>query len=327
MGSFSIQERKTILSKIFNNKGLATLTIVLIVVAVVVVVGGAIVGVAGYNAYQDKKQQEAQNASLKAIDDARNDSFNKYNERINQIVTSLNVEKDGTSSIDNNEDVDALNNAVNELNNITNEINNDSVLTQEQKDALNANVGSNKNNINNRMNVVKESKKKLDFNANVFGVLSKYSYIPLNELLQKGFVEIPYAGMERHFSVPGTGLELVYDSNARGKEQYMQRKRIEGKLSDIISGVDKGMTVDEFIDGFGKSYTIISVTNEKGNPSSPYALADDHVTIEFSHDVFVERDGNTDNDGWRGNLLICTDGNNSVNPNSITHFVTTGGAL
>ena len=41
-----------------NNKGMATLTIILIVVAVVVVAGGIVGGVVGYNAYQEKKQQE-----------------------------------------------------------------------------------------------------------------------------------------------------------------------------------------------------------------------------------------------------------------------------
>ena len=128
--------------------------VVVVVVGVVVVAGGTIGGVVAYNSYQDKKQQEAQNASLKAIDDARNDSFNKYNERINQIVTSLNVEKDGVASIDNNEDVDAMNNAVNELNRVVDDINNDTFITPEQKTILNASVANQIGNIKDRINAV-----------------------------------------------------------------------------------------------------------------------------------------------------------------------------
>ena len=141
-----------------NNKGLATLTIVLIIVAVVVVTGGTIGGVIAYNSYQDKKQQEAEIASLKAIEDARNNAVNSYNDRINQIMSSLNVEKDGASSLDNNEDIDAMNNAVNELNSITNDINNNALITQEQKDALNGTVSGCISTVDNRINKINEER-------------------------------------------------------------------------------------------------------------------------------------------------------------------------
>lgn len=141
-----------------NNKGLATLTIVLIIVAVVVVTGGTIGGVVAYNSYQDKKQQEAEIASLKAIEDARNNAVNSYNDRINQIMSSLNVEKDSASSLDNNEDIDAMNNAVNELNSITNDINNNALITQEQKGALNGTVSGCISTVENRINTVNEAR-------------------------------------------------------------------------------------------------------------------------------------------------------------------------
>ncbi len=141
-----------------NNKGMATLTIVLIIVAVVVLIGGTIGGIMGYNAYQEKKQQEEEEAFLKSIEESRTNAVNSYNDRINQIMVSLNVEKDGTSSIDNNEDVDAMTNAVNELNNIVNDINDDVVITQEQKDTLKGTISSNIDIINNRINAVNVAK-------------------------------------------------------------------------------------------------------------------------------------------------------------------------
>ena len=145
--------------KVFrNNKGLTTVTIIIIIVCVVVV-GGTIGGVVGYNIYQDKKQEEAElkfQEEQKMLEESRNNAVNSYNERINQIVDSLNVEKNGTASIDNNEDVDAMANAVNELNTITNEVNNDSLITQEQKDTLNGTIAGQVATVNNRINVVRD---------------------------------------------------------------------------------------------------------------------------------------------------------------------------
>ena len=143
-----------------NNKGLTTITIVLIIIGAVVMVGGAVGGVIGYNAYQEKQQEEAekkQQEELQRIESSRNNAVTAYNDRINQIVTSLNVEKNGTASIDNNEDVDAMTNAVNELNNMSVEISSDTLITQEQKDALNEAIVGYVATVSNRINNVNEA--------------------------------------------------------------------------------------------------------------------------------------------------------------------------
>lgn len=141
-----------------NNKGIATVTIIIIIACAIVVLGGAIGGVVAYNTYQEKKQQE----EIKAMEDARNNAVNAYNDRINQIIASLNVEKNGIASIDNNEDVDAMSNAVNAINVIKNEVNNDSIITQEQKNIINGNIDSNINSISNRINNVNEARAKAE---------------------------------------------------------------------------------------------------------------------------------------------------------------------
>ena len=141
-----------------NNKGIATVTIIIIIACAIVVLGGAIGGVVAYNTYQEKKQQE----EIKAMEDARNNAVNAYNDRINQIVTSLNVEKNGTASIDNNEDVDAMTNAVNELNNMSVEISSDTLITQEQKDALNEAIVGYVATVSNRINNVNEARAKAE---------------------------------------------------------------------------------------------------------------------------------------------------------------------
>jgi len=77
-----------------NNKGIATLTIVLIIVAVVVVVGGTIGGIVGYNAYQEKKQQEAEEEAAKKLEDTKNKEISNTTENV-----TVNKNKTDTSGV------------------------------------------------------------------------------------------------------------------------------------------------------------------------------------------------------------------------------------
>ena len=312
---------------LFNNRGLATATIVLIIVAIVVVAGGTMGGVYAYNAYQEKKQEEAAIALQKSIDDARNNVVNTYNDRINQIVASLNVEKDGVASIDNNEDVDAMNNAVNELNTITNEINNDSVLTQEQKDVLNASVETNKNNINSRINVINESRKVIKANQETtLGLYCSPSYLKGK---YSGVEEIPASASELHYMVKPYNIEVIYDTRyLKGGDDHLVRpKRLEGKLKNFVENLNGDMPYQEFIDKLESVGNNEKTTEfRKGNPSSPYAFPEDGVSVDFCgksyvvyDDVLKEEFGH----GWNGRLTIAVDANGKVGPESTTWFLMT----
>lgn len=124
--------------------------IIIAVVAAIVVAGGIVGTVLGVNAYNEKKEKEAVVAFLQEMDKARTNAVNAYNDRVNQIVTSL-------DDLNANSDVTAMTNAVNELNNVTNDVNNDVLITQEQKDALNGNIANQVNAINARINAVNEA--------------------------------------------------------------------------------------------------------------------------------------------------------------------------
>lgn len=147
-------------NSILNNKGLTTIAIVLIIVGVIVVAGGTVGGIVGYNAYQEKKQQEEIEAFMKAVEEEQTATINAFNERINAIVNPLLVaDANGQNpSLDNNSDVDAMTNAVNELNNVTNDVNSNVVLTQEQKDSLIQSITGQVNNVNTRIQAVNEAK-------------------------------------------------------------------------------------------------------------------------------------------------------------------------
>lgn len=147
-------------NSILNNKGLTTIAIVLIIVGVIVVAGGTVGGIVGYNAYQEKKQQEEIEAFMKAVEEEQTATINAFNERINAIVNQLLVaDANGQNpSLDNNSDVDAMTNAVNELNNVTNDVNSNVVLTQEQKDSLIQSITGQVNNVNTRIQAVNEAK-------------------------------------------------------------------------------------------------------------------------------------------------------------------------
>lgn len=310
-----------------NNKGLATLTIVLIIVAVVVVAGGTIGGVAAYNSYQDKKHQEAEIASLKAIEDARNNAVNSYNDRINQIMSSLNVEKDGTSNLDNNEDIDAMTNAVSELNSIVNELNNNSILSQEQKSILNANIETSINSINSRVNYINDSKKEIK--ANQETTLGLYCS-PSNLKGKLADVEeIPYTATELHYFVKRYGVEVVYDTRYLngGDDSLVFPKRLEGKLNSFVINLNGNMPYQDFVNrlesvgNFEKSYEL-----RKGNPSSPYAFPKDGISVDFCGKHYVVYDEIWQEEfghGWNGRLIISVDSNGNVGPESDAWFFMT----
>lgn len=305
-----------------NNKGLSTVVIILIIVGVVVVAGGTIGGIAFYNNYQEKKQQEEEK-TIKS----REDAFNSYNNKINQIMTSVNVEKNGSSSIDNNEDVDVLNNAVNKLNNITNEINNDSVLTQEQKDMLNASVETNKNNINNRVNAINESKKVIK--ANQETTLGLYCALPYLKEKISDLEEIPGSASEMRLLIKPYNVEAVYDMKYLNSDggRFATPGRLEGKLKTFVENLNVDMPYQEFIDkleSVGNREKTIEL--KKGNPTSPHAFPEDGVSVDFCgkhYEVYDDIAKEEFGHGWNGRLIIAVDANGNVGPESTTWFLMT----
>ncbi|MBE5898279.1 MAG: hypothetical protein E7279_01600 [Lachnospiraceae bacterium] len=133
--------------------------IIIAIIAAIVVVGGAVGTVLGVNAYNNKKEREAVEAFLQEMDKARTNAINAYNERVNQIVAPL-------GDVNTNSDVNAMTNAVNELNNVINDVNNDTLLMQEQKDAVNGNVTNQINVINARIGAVNEENARVEAEAN-----------------------------------------------------------------------------------------------------------------------------------------------------------------
>ena len=133
--------------------------IIIAVVAAIVVVGGAVGTVLGVNAYNDKKEREAVEAFLQEMDKARTNAINAYNDRVNQIVAPL-------GDVNTDSDVNAMTNAVNELNNVINDVNNDTLLMQEQKDAVNGNITNQINVINARIGTVNEENARVEAEAN-----------------------------------------------------------------------------------------------------------------------------------------------------------------
>ncbi len=133
--------------------------IIIAIIAAIVVVGGAVGTVLGVNAYNNKKEREAVEAFLQEMDKARTNAINAYNERVNQIVAPL-------GDVNTNSDVNAMTNAVNELNTVVNDVNNDTLLMQEQKDAVNGNVTNQINVINARIGAVNEENARVEAEAN-----------------------------------------------------------------------------------------------------------------------------------------------------------------
>ncbi|GEM_PF-4431476 len=143
--------------------------ILIIIIAAIVVIGGAIGGYFGYSAYQEKKQQEEIEAFLKAIEEEQNSTINAFNDKINGIVNPLLVaDANGQNpSLDNNNDIDALTNAVNELNNVTNDVNSNVILTQEQKNSLLQAITEHINSINIRIQAINDEKAQAEAQAEV----------------------------------------------------------------------------------------------------------------------------------------------------------------
>ena len=84
--------------------------IIIGIVAAVVVIGGVVGTVLGVNAYQEKKAAEELKAQQEQL-------VKDFNDKINAIVTPLNVpdENGQNPSIENNNDVNALQTAITSL--------------------------------------------------------------------------------------------------------------------------------------------------------------------------------------------------------------------
>ena len=122
--------------------------IIIAVVAAIVVVGGAVGTVLGVNAYNDKKEREAQEAT-----------FKEYNDKINAIVTPLNVaDANGQNpSIENNNDVNALQTAITTLQGLEKEVTDNTILTEEQKNTIKGTITNSITGIQNRINAINQA--------------------------------------------------------------------------------------------------------------------------------------------------------------------------
>lgn len=122
--------------------------IIIAIVAAIVVIGGAVGTVIGVNAYNDKKEKEAQEAT-----------FKEYNDKINAIVTPLNVaDANGQNpSIENNTDINALQTAIASLQGLEKEVTDNTILTEEQKNTLKGTITNSITGIQNRINAVNEA--------------------------------------------------------------------------------------------------------------------------------------------------------------------------
>ncbi len=134
--------------------------IIIIVVAAIVVIGGVIGGIAIYN---HVKESEAQ----RVLDEQRNELVQGYNGRITQIITGLSVpDANGQNpSLDNNNDVNVMWNALTQLDAIKADVNKDIVITDEQKNNLNQIADTQKQSITVRINAVNQAKAEAEAKA------------------------------------------------------------------------------------------------------------------------------------------------------------------
>ena len=122
--------------------------IIIAIVVAIVVIGGTVGTVIGVNAYNDKKEKEAQEAT-----------FKEYNDKINAIVTPLNVaDANGQNpSIENNNDVNALQTAITSLQGLEKEVTDNTILTEEQKNTLKGTITNSITGIQNRINAINQA--------------------------------------------------------------------------------------------------------------------------------------------------------------------------
>ena len=126
--------------KLKSDKKIRLITI-LSLVGVLIVAAAVITGCSIHQkkVEEAKAQQEAEEALVKAVEEAQVNTINEFKNRVNGIVAPLQVpDQNGENpSLENCTDIDAMNNAVNELGNVTNDVNANALLTQAQKDELN----------------------------------------------------------------------------------------------------------------------------------------------------------------------------------------------
>ena len=187
--------------------------IIIAVVVAIVVVGGAVGTVLGVNAYNDKKEREAVEAFLQEMDKARTNAINAYNDRVNQIVAPL-------GDVNTNSDVNAMTNAVNELNNVINDVNNDTLLMQEQKDAVNGNITNQINVINARIGAVNEENARVEAEANAKAEAQRQAQAQTSSNKKKNSggssSSSSSSASSSNSESSGAGNEVVASSNSAG---------------------------------------------------------------------------------------------------------------
>ena len=126
--------------------------IIIGIVAAVVVIGGIVGTVLGVNAYQEKKAEEELKAQQEQL-------VKEFNDKINNIVNPLLVpDANGQNpSIENNNDVNALQTAITQLQNVEKEVTENTVITEEQKNTLKTTIATHITTIQNRINAVNEA--------------------------------------------------------------------------------------------------------------------------------------------------------------------------
>ena len=127
-----------------------------IIIAIAVVIIGIIIGVVIHNDNVAKKEAE-EKAQLEAQQEQK---VQEYNDKINNIVNPLLViDANGeNASIENNNDLDSMNNAITSLNTLkSEEIEKDTVITEEQKNTLITTIDGHIATITNRINAVNEA--------------------------------------------------------------------------------------------------------------------------------------------------------------------------
>ena len=201
--------------------------IIIAVVVAIVVVGGAVGTVLGVNAYNDKEEREAVEAFLQEMDKARTNAINAYNERVNQIVVPL-------GDVNTNSDVNAMTNAVNELNNVINDVNNDTILMQEQKDAVNGNITNQINVINARIGAVNEENARVEAEANAKAEAQRQAQTQASSKKKKN------SGGSSSSSASGSNAGGATDSGlsaGAGESAAPAQKSVADKEAELPRGV------------------------------------------------------------------------------------------
>ena len=226
-----------------------------------------------------------------------------------------------------------MNNVINELSRIVNDVNNDSRLSQEQKETLNSTISGYIESINNRINAVNEARNSIRIRDDVIE-LYKCSYDDLVRKHGSEMKEDVSGSMEKVIYIPSLSVSAVYNaSDGEVMPNQYGVKRVEGKLKNIVSNVDKSMTIDEFVNKMRSRFYDVTYEIKTADMASPYTFDLNHVEVNVDKKEYVNPDENKENLGqeynysWGALLKIAIEGYNSVGPDSIVWFRGSGGAL